>query len=179
MKNGLQKMPNKNIKSFVSLIGTRDFPLFKSLGSQMKKQKMKRESSDIVVADPYKWSESSQRSYAFECTKEYKDIKYNCCHCRKDTIFSARDQKYTYEVKKVPIDQNRILCTDCWKESLYIANEIRESEKKWACSKNILKSDNGFLLTWLELLEKHERYTQYKSNTAAKNMLKKLINENV
>ena len=116
-------------------------PVNATLGNQMKKQQMKRASSDTVVADTSQWSESSQRSYAFECTKEYKDIKYSCWHCKKGTIFSAKDQKYTYEVKKAPIDQDRILCQDCWKESLEIAKEIRECEKKWASSKNTLKNE--------------------------------------
>jgi hypothetical protein len=66
-----------------------------------------------VPADPSKWSEKSQHSVSFHCVKQYTarytDIAYNCWRCKKATVFSAADQKYTYEVKKAPIDQRRIL----------------------------------------------------------------------
>ena len=66
----------------------------------------------------------------------------------------------------------------CLKSSLKIAHEIKECEKEWADSKVNLKSDRDFLSKWLRLLEEREKYTRYKENTAAKNMLNKLLNTN-
>jgi Probable zinc-ribbon domain len=132
----------------------------------------------IVLANPSQWSEKDQGSVAFHFTKEYTDIEYNCWHCKKTTVFSAYDQKYTYEVKKAPIDQQQLLCTECWESSLKIKKEIRICEEKWAESKKSLKNDVDFLSHWLQLLVSLEEYVAYKPNTAAKNMLKKLINSN-
>ena len=81
-------------------------------------------------------------------------------------------------IAKAYIDQNRILCPDCWKESLKIASDIEECERKWSEAKAILKTDKTFLTTWLELLKIREKYVPYKPNTATKNMLKKLLNQN-
>lgn len=64
-----------------------------------------------VPADPTKWSEKSQQTVGFHCIKEYRDITYDCWRCKKSAVLSAADQRYTYEVKKAPIDQRRILCT--------------------------------------------------------------------
>ena len=135
-------------------------------------------SSGTVPADPEQWSEKSKQSYSYNYIKEYKDIVYTCWHCRKEAVFTAEDQKYTYEVRKAYIDQNRILCPDCWKESLKIASDIEECERKWSEAKAILKTDKTFLTTWLELLKIREKYVPYKPNTATKNMLKKLLNQN-
>jgi hypothetical protein len=133
---------------------------------------------NTVQADPNQWSEKSKQSYYYHYIKEYKDIEYTCWHCRKETIYTAKDQKYTFEVKKAYIDQQRILCNDCWKESLKIASEIQECEKIWADSKDKLKTDSIFLSKWLKILELREKYVPYKANTAAKNMLKGLLNKN-
>ena len=135
------------------------------------------ESINVVPADPLQWSQQSQRSVSFHWVKEYKDIEYKCWHCEKSAVFSAEDQKYTYEVKKAPIDQRRILCPECWGQSQVIAKDIRACEEKWAESKNSLKNDADFLSHWLQLLLSREAYVPYKPNTAAKNMLRKLLDE--
>jgi hypothetical protein len=135
-----------------------------------------KKSDMIVPADPSQWSEKSQSSVTFHWVKEYKDIEYNCWRCKKSAVFSAYDQKYTYEVKKAPIDQCRSLCLECWENSLKIKHNIRLCEEKWAESKRTLKNDKDFLSHWLQLLVLLEEYIHYKPNTAVKNMLKKLIN---
>lgn len=133
-----------------------------------------RKETDVVPADPTKWDEKSQRSVAFEFVQEYKDILYNCWHCTKPYVFTASDQKYTYEVKKANINQCRILCTDCWRESLHIAKELKVCEEQWATSKAQLRYDKVFLAGWLELLTRLELYVPYKHDTARKNMLRQL-----
>jgi hypothetical protein len=131
-----------------------------------------------VPADPSKWSEKSQQTVSFDFIKEYKDIAYNCWRCKKSAVFSAEDQKYTYEVTKAPIDQRRILCKECWRELLEIDRDIKLREQQWAESKRSLRSNADFLTTWLHLLTSREGYVPYRPNTAAKNMLRKLLKQN-
>ena len=99
-----------------------------------------------------------------------------CWHCRAHAVFSAEDQKHTYEVTKASIDQRRILCNDCWKRSLVLAAEIGRCEILWAESKSQLQKDSEFLSKWLQLLQERERYAR-RPNTAAKNMLRKLLDQ--
>jgi Probable zinc-ribbon domain len=135
------------------------------------------EMSGVVPADPSQWNEESQRSVSFRWTKEYRDKPYNCWRCKKPSIFSAADQKYTHEVKKAPIDQHRILCNDCWRLSLANSKEIESCEADWASSKVSLSKDKQFLSRWLHLLVSKEEYVPYRPNTATKNMLQRLLNE--
>jgi hypothetical protein len=131
--------------------------------------------SDRIHADPTKWSAKSQRSVAAGWTSEYKDIHYKCWHCQADAVFSAADQKYTYEEKKAQVDQRRILCEPCWRESLRIAAQLAECQVQWAKAKQSLRAEKPFLARWLELLESRERYVPYRHDDARKNMLRKLL----
>jgi NADH:ubiquinone oxidoreductase subunit E len=90
-------------------------------------------------------------------------------------VFTAQDQKFTFEVKKAPIDQRRILCEDCWKQSNQIATELSENERRWAKEKPALANKREFLVQWLELLQEREKYVPYRPDTARKNMLKRLL----
>jgi hypothetical protein len=134
-------------------------------------------SKSVAPADPSRWSEQSQRSVSAEWTKEYRDIQYQCWKCKADAVFTAQDQKITFDVKKAPIDQRRILCEDCWKQSNQIARELSENERLWAEKKPTLQKDREFLRQWLELLEEREKYVPYRPDTAKKNMLKTLLAE--
>ena len=129
----------------------------------------------VVPADPSQWNEKSQRSVAFGWTTDYEDIEYTCWRCRKAAVFSAADQKYTFEVKKAPIDQRRSLCPDCWKALLAIDKDIEGCQANWASSKVTLSKDKAFLSRWLQLLVSKEEYVPYRPDTAAKNMLQKFI----
>lgn len=129
----------------------------------------------VAPADPSLWSEKSQQSVAAAWTKEYRDIEYRCWRCKALAVFSAQDQKYTFEVKKAPIDQRRILCSDCWRQSLQIARDLELCAEQWKAEKSKLRSDKEFLSRWLRLLEFQEEFVPYKADTAKKNMLKKLL----
>ncbi len=129
----------------------------------------------VVVADPSLWSAASQRTTSFHYTREYRDIPYVCWRCKSETVFTAKDQQYTYEVRKAPIDQRRILCTDCWRQLLVIDGEIKSSQARWALDKRVLAADKAFLSRWLELLVSREAYVPYHQDIAAKNMLQKLL----
>lgn len=132
-------------------------------------------SSGVVPAEPLQWSEASQRSISFHYTKEYRDIEYACWRCKSKAVFSAADQKYTYEVRKAPIDQQRILCQYCWHQSQAIAQDINNCEANWAAAKLSLGKDKEFLSRWFQLLVTREEYVPYRENTSAKNMLQKLL----
>lgn len=62
----------------------------------------KEKPSNVVPADPAQWGEKSKRSVAFQFNfvREYKDIAYKCWRCQTPSIFTAEDQKYTYEEKR-------------------------------------------------------------------------------
>lgn len=136
----------------------------------------KREQQASAPADPTQWSEKSKRSVAFEFVHEYKDIPYTCWHCRKKAVFTALDQRYTFEVKKASIDQRRVLCVDCWREANRISAETKDCEERWALAKAQLRTDKAFLTHWLELLVRMESYVPCKPDTARKNMLRNLLN---
>jgi hypothetical protein len=92
-------------------------------------------------------------------------------------VFTAEDQRYTYETKKASIDQKRILCELCWSRSNAISNEMTECESSWAASKSSLRRDKQFLERWSALLEEGEEYVPYRSDVARKNMLAKLLRD--
>lgn len=128
-----------------------------------------------VPADPEQWSEKSKRSISYHLVREYTDIQYNCWRCKAPSVFTAGDQKYTFEVKKASIDQRRILCSSCWSESNQIRVLLSEFAAAWAASRNELRHDKAFLERWLESLVRLEEYVPYKPDTAKKNILKSLL----
>ena len=130
-----------------------------------------------IAADPEQWSEKSKQSlpYLFGWRKEYADKPYTCWTCRTKCLFTAQDQKYSYEVKKAYIDQQRTLCGACWTLSNQIASQILACETRWAEEKAVLMGDVDFLAAWLDLLQRRERYIPYRPNAAHVNMLKKLL----
>jgi hypothetical protein len=133
--------------------------------------------SEVVAADPSLWSEQSQRSVSVGWTKEYRDIKYQCWRCSSPAVFTARDQKRTFEVKKAPIDQRRILCDKCWHQSLEIRRELADCAERWVDSKANLANDKAFLARWLGLLELLEEFVPHRPDTAKKNMIKRRLQD--
>ena len=112
---------------------------------------------------------------AFDFVREYKDIHYKCWHCQAECVFTAQDQKYTFEVKRASIDQRRILCSKCWSETHRIRQSLQDCEEQWSASKAELQMEKPFLSRWLDLLNQLETYVPYKPDTARKNMLGKLL----
>ncbi len=128
-----------------------------------------------VPADPEQWSEKSKQSISYSFTREYTDKSYKCWHCKVECLFTAQDQKYTYEERKASIDQQRLLCAACWSESHRIRNMLLECEEQWAQHKAKLRTDKLFLNHWVKLLVSLEAYVPYKPDKAKKNMLAKLL----
>jgi hypothetical protein len=131
--------------------------------------------SASLPADPEKWSEKSKQTLSYHYKQEYTDIEYSCWRCKAACVFTAKDQQYTYEVRKANIDQRRSLCESCWSESHHIRNMIALCESEWAASKPRLQQDKDFLQRWLSLLIQLEQFVPYKPDTAKKNMLKKFL----
>ena len=152
----------------------------RSIRSLLRSMRKKTTEPNRVRADPNQWSEKSKRSVSFELgfIKEYTDIDYKCWRCGRRSVFTAEEQKYTYEVKKAYIHQKRILCSNCWKESNEITNQLDACEKRWKESKTELKHEQEFLSEWLELVIKHEKYVPCEHDAAKKNMLQKLLKQN-
>jgi len=131
-----------------------------------------------VKADPTQWSKESRQSYAVYGIKEYVDIPYFCWRCGKPDVFTAEDQKHSFEVKKNYVWQRRILCQSCWGEANTIRKALSTCQAQWAKAKSSLQKDVAFLSHWLKLLTKLEEYVPYRPDTAKKNMLTKLIKRN-
>jgi hypothetical protein len=92
-------------------------------------------------------------------------------------VFTAEDQRYTYEVKKASINQQRILCESCWNRLNAISKELAECETQWAKSKLTLARDKAFLERWAKLLDERDEYVPYRADIARKNMLAKLLRD--
>lgn len=108
-----------------------------------------RDRPTSVPADPEQWSDKSKQTISYDFIREYTDEPYKCWHCQAECIFTAQDQKYTYEVKKASIDQRRSLCAACWSEAHRIRNMLAECEERWAEGKAKLQTDKSFLTHWL------------------------------
>jgi hypothetical protein len=137
----------------------------------MKKQPRKTS----VAADPTQWSEKSKQSVAFHFKRSYTDIEYKCWRCKAECVFTAQDQKYTFEAKKASVDQRRSLCAECWSQSHRVRAELEDCARQWEGGKAELQRNRAFLARWLELLVLLEEYVPYKPDTAKKNMLNKLL----
>jgi hypothetical protein len=73
------------------------------------------------------------------------------------------------------VNQRRILCDPCWRESIRIAKELQALAAVWGESKMTLKTDKTFLSNWLHLLELQENYVPFKHDVARTNMLRKFL----
>ena len=131
--------------------------------------------TDAVPADPTKWSIESQRSVSAGWTTEYTTLRYFCWRCRTSAAFTAEEQRYTYEVKKANINQQRVLCPPCWKRSNAISIALAECENRWAANKISLRRDKAFLEHWAGLINERDEYLAYRTDSAKKNMLAKLL----
>lgn len=105
------------------------------------------------------YSESSKKSIGFEYLGEfYEDISYWCKKCGKSTVYTAQDQKITFEVKKQYMWQQRFLCDSCYKEMTLLKNTLFEMEQYYCNNKEQALKDEVFLRKWLGLLNEYPRY---------------------
>ena len=109
-----------------------------------------------VPCDPEQWSEDSKRSVAYEfAPRPYRDKAYTCWRsaCGAPDVFTAAEQKHTFEVRKANISQQRALCRACHREWVALDLEARECRRRWAAEQPALAREPAFLRRWLAVLE--------------------------
>ena len=107
-----------------------------------------------IPCDPESWSEDSKRSVAFELPpRPYRDKAYRCWRCGAPDVFTAADQKHAFEVRKVHISHQRVLCRTCHRERVGLEREASECRRRWITERDTLLGDPEFLRRWLEVLE--------------------------
>jgi hypothetical protein len=113
-----------------------------------------------VPCDPELWSEESKRSveYEFVPPRPYRDKAYLCWRCKAPDVFTAAEQKHTYEVQKANISQQRVLCRECHREWVALERQVGECRRRWAAERSVLIYDPAFLRRWLAALEALPRY---------------------
>lgn len=128
-----------------------------------------------VAADPDQWSEQSKHSVAFHVKRAYVDEPYMCYRCGAACIFTAQDQKYTFEVKKASKDQRRSFCAACWTASHQLRAALSDYDVRWAIEKSELRSNTEFLSEWLNLLTRWKQFAPYRQDLAKITMLRGLL----
>jgi hypothetical protein len=139
-----------------------------------KSGKTMKDDSKTVPARTDRWSEESRRSVCIEWTTGYRDIHYQCWHCKAAAVFTAAQQKHTFEVKKAHISQRRSLCEACWKESNRIAKELDQYAVRWAAEKASLRTNVAFLEAWQLLLSSARNYS-WRHDVARQRMVERLL----
>lgn len=101
-----------------------------------------------------KWSESSKRSYAYHYGRAaYEDISYVCRKCSSAAVFTAEQQKESFEVKKNYIWQRRTLCNSCNAELHRLKLKNQALQERWARERATLQRDPSFMAEWLAIIE--------------------------
>ena len=112
-----------------------------------------------VPLNKAEYSESSKNSIGFEFLGEfYEDKNYICKKCSKNTVFTAEDQKTTYEIKKQYMWQQRFLCDSCYIKMKSIKKKLHEMELYYCNNKNEVLNNEEFLRKWLHLLNEYPTF---------------------
>lgn len=128
-----------------------------------------------VPCDPECWSEESKRSVGYELAeKTYRDKAYLCWRCRTPDVFTAVEQKHAFEVRKVYIDQQRVLCRTCHREWVALDLEAYECRRQWAVENASVRGNKEFLQRWLVVLESLSEYNA-KRDEANIAMIRRLL----
>ena len=119
------------------------------------------------------WSEESKESLSYEFAKKYyENINYSCRKCKKNTIYSAEEQKRTYEILKCYIEKQRVLCGECYKKYNILVKKIKEYESLWAKETINSKKNATYLKKWLSAINEMSSYGKSKNEAMANNLLK-------
>lgn len=130
-----------------------------------------------VIKNVEEWSEASKRSVEYMFPPHpYVDIEYLCWQCKAPAVFTAEDQKRTYEVQKAHRGQRRVLCVPCHAERCRLNREVLVCRRRWAEGMRELQRDIEFLRHWLAVLEAHDRYGA-RSDPANIIMLRRLVEQ--
>ena len=130
-----------------------------------------------IPSDPECWSDDSKRSVAYSfAPRPYRDKAYLCSRCRQPDVFTAAEQKHTFEVRKANISQQRVLCRACHREWVGRDHEARACRQRWAAEHHTLRLDADFLRRWLGVLESLPGYNGVR-DAANIAMLRRLVAE--
>jgi Probable zinc-ribbon domain len=104
----------------------------------------------------------------------YEDKPFDCRACGKPSVFTAEQQKYTYEVKKALIHEQHVLCESCFTERTRLEAASVAFLKLWKHNKAVLQAHVGELGRWKEVLVLLPKYG-VRQDTARIRMLTKLL----
>jgi hypothetical protein len=89
-------------------------------------------------------------------------------------VYSAAEQRKSFEVKKRYLWQRRILCQQCFLVRLAFEKEVKDFNIRWLTERHLMENEPKLLNRWLELLRDLPFYGVRK-NTAHIAMIVKLI----
>jgi hypothetical protein len=136
---------------------------------------MKKHDPLPVLVNAENWSEESRHSLKYiSAPIEYRDIQFTCYRCRTVAVYSAAEQRESFEVKKRYLWQRRILCQQCFLVRLAFEKEIKGFNIRWLTERQLMEKDPELLKRWLELLRDLPFYGARK-NIAHIAMIVKLI----
>jgi Probable zinc-ribbon domain len=128
-----------------------------------------------VPVEKNHWSEQSRVGLAYAFAPEfYEDRPFTCRSCGTKSVFTAEQQKYTYEIKKAYVWEQHVLCQPCFDERNALTAEAAAIAACWVKEKAALASDAEVLRRWKEVLELMPRFGVRK-DTARIRMLAKLL----
>jgi hypothetical protein len=132
---------------------------------------------ETVLIDRAQWSRSSQRSggahYSSKAT-QYENISYFCEKCKNKSIFSAEEQKFSYEVKKQFIWRVPSLCQNCQSQLNILLSAEREFQKTWNVNREAMKLNIVFLKNWLNAIQEIHTYGKATNYSMVAGILKLL-----
>ena len=121
--------------------------------------------------DRERWSEESKRSYAFHYqATSYEDIHYQCSKCRAASVFTAHEQKISFEEKKNYIWQHRTLCPKCNGELFRLRQRERACQTRWGVERKVLARNAEFMRDWLAVLQAIPQYSPRYRNSMSQRL---------
>jgi hypothetical protein len=113
---------------------------------------------DCCEIDRSKWHKPSYLGHYDEKATCYEGIRTRCLKCGRSFVFSAQEQKYAFEVKRVYPGWLPTLCPACSQKWAALEQKILEFEHSWEADRETLESDQAFLANWLGLLREAQPY---------------------
>lgn len=175
---GKSALRRKRLMYWISAVKPTDL----TMPRQASPKRTKPPAPDAAVPmDATQWSEESKRSYfccghTYSASDRYNDIHYTCRRCASPAVFTAADQKRSFEVKKNYIWQSRHLCPACHAQWVQLKAKDRACQARWTEDRRTLMQDEGFMRDWLEVLEALPTYDGRKQSSM-KTCLRKLLNQ--
>jgi hypothetical protein len=121
--------------------------------------------SSPVPVDAEAWSEDGKQSLIHQFPPAaYEDEFYQCIACGARSVFTALEQRETYEVRKAYIWQRRVLCKACWLLRRSLESELRACVSRWKSERVALRNDKLFLQRWLYVLHELPNYGRRRNN---------------